>query len=64
MGAFFREWLNCEGTSNYVLRGMISIVLNKFEFMILIIVLLGYSQDVSRTIAQNEMLMMKMVRLF
>lgn len=32
--------------------------------MILIIVLLGYSQDVSRTIAQNEMLMMKMVRLF
>lgn len=41
---------------------MISVVLRKLEFLV-IIVLSGYSKDVKWAIAQNEVLMMKMVRL-
>lgn len=42
---------------------MISVVLGKLEFLVMIIVLSGYSKDVRWAIAENEVLMMKMVRL-
>lgn len=42
---------------------MISVISSKLECLVLIIVLSEYSKDVRWAIAQNEMLMMKMVRL-
>lgn len=42
---------------------MISVDLRKLEFLVMIIVLSGYSKDVKWATAQNEVLMMKMVRL-
>lgn len=41
--------------------GMIAVFLSKLQFMVLVIVLSEYSKNVRKAVAQNEMLIMKMI---